>query len=40
MYEDVLGPMDKVSDEFVKNTTNMKNFQKAAEGDEKALNEL
>ena len=40
MYEDVLGPMDQVSDEFVKNTTNMKNFQKAAEGDEKALNAL
>ena len=40
IYGDVLGPMEGVSAEFLKNADNMKLLQKAAQGDEEALNQL
>ena len=40
IYGDVLGPMEGVSTEFLKSADNMKLLQKAARGDEEALNQL
>ena len=40
IYEGILGPMENVSDEFVKSAENMELAKKAAEGDEEAMNQL
>ena len=40
IYEGILGPMEGVSDEFVKSAENMALAEKAAKGDEEALNQL
>ena len=40
IYTDILGPMDKVGDAFVKNADNMKLAEEAAAGNEESLNKL
>ena len=40
IYTDILGPMDKIGDAFVKNADNMKLAEEAAAGNEESLNKL
>jgi hypothetical protein len=40
IYEGILGPMEGVSNEFLKSAENKELAKKAAEGDEEAMNKL